>query len=244
MKIIAELMIMANEAVAKKICESHPTSAVLRCHAYPDRDKLKNIHAFCQRFSIGNKDMFTQPQAFGKDLQNALASIQDPALNSLLKVVANMSLQQAVYTTAGAMPSRLHAGLGLSNGYTHFTSPIRRYADVLVHKQLLESIEWDGHYKHMARDLESRINTINQKTRAAKICQRECSLLYLLLLFSKSPTRFEAIVEEIEESFIRVFIPRIDLRVRRIAFCTMNHNVHTHPSIHPSINSCVGNNTI
>lgn len=223
MKIVAELMIMANEAVANRISDAYPSAALLRSHAIPTREKLfqmhnfvDNVRKFCALEDLKEYDLFINPENFGKDLQKLFERIPKNkygSWKSLLQMVANRSLSEARYVTAGSVSNHRHFGLSIDQ-YTHFTSPIRRYADIIVHRQLLDAIGSTDYGQEPLATLQSKVETMNQRNREAKLAQRECSLLYLLEYLSKHPQHERAIVQTVDATVIHVYVPRLELKGR------------------------------
>ena len=128
--------------------------------------------------------------------------------------------------TGGAPPSdgggHGHYGLALAL-YTHFTSPIRRYADVVAHRQLLAAVGGAGEgvaSNHSVTGPESN-NThslaqtathLNERNRAAKRAQQRCSELYLLEHLARTPLVERAVVHEVKDDGVAVFVPRFHVR--------------------------------
>jgi len=222
MKIVAELMIMANESVGNKLQSLLPTSALLRCHESPTKDKLEQMREFYSKckerithLDDGGGALFMDPESFGKDLgklANLLSGNSCDTLKSLLQITANRSLSEARYVSAGSLSSHWHFGLAV-DCYTHFTSPIRRYADIIVHRQLLHAIGSSSIGQDPIGTLQSKIETINKRNREAKLAQRECSHMYLLLYLAKYPQKRRAIVQAVD-SMIHLYVPGMDLKAR------------------------------
>lgn len=218
MKIVAELMILANQEAAMKIHSVFPTSCLIRCHFPPEMKKLESLLAFLKTSDhINNlpngESFFVDPQSFGRDLQALNIVLENENFKSLLKARANRALAEARYIQAGSASSTYHFGLGL-NMYTHFTSPIRRYSDIIVHRQLIEAVSaTGGHDKFTLSDLDKKVSNMNARNRASKLAQRECSLLYLLLLFHSKPQAEMALVTSICRETLSVFVPSLELHV-------------------------------
>ena len=126
-KIIEECMITANIAAAKLI-EASPLSALYRVHPKPDSKKLNTLREFLKEFSLGLAGADTpSPMDYAETLQ---AAKELPAFN-MIQTVMLRSLSQAIYQPE----NEGHFGLALTH-YAHFTSPIRRYPDLIVHRAI------------------------------------------------------------------------------------------------------------
>ena len=134
---IEELMVFANETVAKEIYRKFPRAALLRRHAKPDEAKLMEVASFVEKLELHMPFKTESNAAIAKSMRTA-RTILSVEKYSLLNDLLKRRIAEAEYfCTAGVHPDDfLHFGLGLEF-YTHFTSPIRRYADVVVHRLLL-----------------------------------------------------------------------------------------------------------
>jgi ribonuclease R len=134
-KLVEEYMLLANREVAKYISDSikkkgkKDTGSIYRIHDVPDKDKIANLSIFVKAlgYDLKTKD----GEVTAKDFNNLLNQIEDTPHESLIRVAAIRSMQKAVYSTKNIG----HFGLAFQY-YTHFTSPIRRYPDLLVHRIL------------------------------------------------------------------------------------------------------------
>lgn len=126
-RLIEECMLMANVAAAH-LLQQHKLAALFRVHAGPGPEKLENLRKFLQGFGLklGGGDKPT-PQDYAKLLDR----IEGREDRHLIQTVLLRSLSQAIYTPI----NEGHFGLAYET-YTHFTSPIRRYPDLLVHRAL------------------------------------------------------------------------------------------------------------
>src|SRR5205823_4977790 len=124
-QLIEEFMLAANEAVAREL-KKHAIPTVYRVHENPDPEKLAEYREFVLSFNYRVGDLTHRAE-----LQRLLASIRGKPEEQALKVALLKSLKRARYS-----PQPLgHYGLAKAN-YLHFTSPIRRYADLVVHRAL------------------------------------------------------------------------------------------------------------
>jgi ribonuclease R len=126
-RLIEECMVLANVAAARELAARHrPT--LYRVHAEPDAKKLELLVETLAALGIG----VTLPeQITTRDLQKISPRIRDPALKPFIETLVVRSLMQAAY-----QPENIgHFGLALTH-YAHFTSPIRRYPDLVVHRSI------------------------------------------------------------------------------------------------------------
>jgi len=133
---IAELMIVANEAVAARLLDRLPSCALIRHHPPASEDRFAAVKEFCDakgvRFVCAtNKDV-------ADSLRRARAALDKDSMAFLDNSVTR-AMSEAQYAAGGAAGTHFHYGLGLDT-YTHFTSPIRRYADLVVARQLLHTL--------------------------------------------------------------------------------------------------------
>lgn len=131
-KLIEEFMLLANKKVAEFIYKmkkgKDKNTFVYRTHDYPDPDKLNTFAIFAQKF--GHK-LKTEDEQVSKSLNQLIDDIEGKPEQNVLSSLAIRTMAKAKYTTE----PKGHFGLAFDH-YTHFTSPIRRYPDVMVHRLL------------------------------------------------------------------------------------------------------------
>ncbi len=134
-KLIEEFMLLANRTVAEFVGKPQSGKAkksfVYRIHDLPDPDKLENFAAFVRRFGYKLKTNGGNNNEISRSLNHLLDEVRDKPEENLIETLAIRSMQKARYTTENIG----HYGLAFDY-YTHFTSPIRRYPDMMVHRLL------------------------------------------------------------------------------------------------------------
>jgi ribonuclease R len=138
-KLVEEYMLLANREVAKFIYDSikrkgkRDTGAIYRIHDIPDKDRIQSLAAFVKAlgYELRTKDGIVT----AREINSLLDQIEDTPHESLIRTAAIRSMQKAVYSTKNIG----HFGLAFEF-YTHFTSPIRRYPDLLVHRILAKHL--------------------------------------------------------------------------------------------------------
>ncbi|MGJ8688995.1 MAG: ribonuclease R [Gammaproteobacteria bacterium] len=141
-RLIEECMLAANVCTAKFLAESE-LPVLYRVHDGPNMDKMDNLKAFLKEIGI---QLTRAEKPEPKDYQRVLQKIAERPDAHLIQTVMIRSLLQAVY-----QPENIgHFGLGFA-AYTHFTSPIRRYPDLLVHRALRYLIRSNTHTQNVRK---------------------------------------------------------------------------------------------
>ncbi len=129
-KLIEEFMLLANKKVAEFIGKQKPKKTfVYRIHDEPNEEKLMALNGIVSRF--GHKIDFKDKKSISASLNQLLEDVKGKGEQNLVDTLAIRSMSKAIYTTENIG----HYGLAFDY-YTHFTSPIRRYPDVMVHRLL------------------------------------------------------------------------------------------------------------
>lgn len=133
-KLIEEFMLLANKTVAttigKKIGKRKPKAFVYRIHDMPEPGKLSDFATIAKTFGYKIKSSGT-PKDVNRSINKMLAEVKGKPEENFLSTLAIRSMAKASYSTENIG----HYGLGFDY-YTHFTSPIRRYPDMMVHRLL------------------------------------------------------------------------------------------------------------
>ena len=131
--LIEEFMLLANKAVATYVAKGTKLKSptfVYRVHDEPDMDKIENLRGFIKHFGYTMSETKTGKQ-LAKELNKLLGKAKEKPEFSAIEIIALRSMAKAKYSTDNIG----HYGLGFRY-YTHFTSPIRRYPDMMVHRLL------------------------------------------------------------------------------------------------------------
>ncbi|EFY95380.2 exoribonuclease II [Metarhizium robertsii] len=167
LELVEELMHKVNSYVAQRLAEGLPEKALLRRQASPNPRRLQT---FVDRMNALGYDI----DASGSGaLQNSLFKVDDTDLRKGMETVVLKAMHRAKYFIASKTPKQIwpHYSLNLPL-YTHFTSPTRRYADIIVHRQL-EAVLSEGKIE-FADDVESLAKTVescNTKKESAQNAQ-------------------------------------------------------------------------
>lgn len=130
-KMIEEFMLLANKTVAEYVGKANPPKTfVYRVHDLPDTEKMEDFADFIRRFGYKLKTTGSKTDV-SKSINGLLDDVQGKKEENLIETVAIRAMAKAVYSTTNLG----HYGLAF-DFYTHFTSPIRRYPDMMVHRLL------------------------------------------------------------------------------------------------------------
>ncbi|XP_061359915.1 exosome complex exonuclease RRP44 homolog A-like isoform X2 [Gastrolobium bilobum] len=203
-QMVEEFMIAANVSVAQQIVKSFPLCSLLRRHPAPTKEMLEPLQRTAA--AVGLHLDVSSSKALADSLDHAVGD--DPYFNKLIRIMATRCMSQAVYFCSGDLspPEYHHYGLAAPL-YTHFTSPIRRYADVVVHRLLAASLGISKlPSKFQDRKLTSIADNLNKRHRNAQMAERADKELHALDKFS--PTDEEARIVKIRSNGFFVFVPR------------------------------------
>ncbi len=196
MKMIEEWMLLANREVAKFISEKLEKkggASIFRIHSLPKMERIEDLAIFVR--ALGHELPIRNGEVTAKDINLLLQQIEGHASESLIKTAAIRSMAKAVYSTQNIG----HFGLAFEY-YTHFTSPIRRYADLMIHRIL------DKHLKNqpISRDEFAEYQKIcdmaTEKEISAAEAERE-SIKYKQVEFmqSKVGTELDTVISGVTE---------------------------------------------
>ena len=194
-KLIEEFMLLANKKIAMFIHNSkkgqNKIPFVYRCHDHPNPEKIGMFNLFIRKF--GYDIDVTDPTMISKNINSLLADIRYKNEFSLIQTMAIRSMAKATYETDNIG----HYGLAFDY-YTHFTSPIRRYADLVVHRVVQEELTSKKHrYGSELNDVCKRISRMERKAVEA---ERESTKFFqTLFMVEKIGQVFEGTVSGVAE---------------------------------------------
>jgi exosome complex exonuclease DIS3/RRP44 len=212
MSLVEEFMLLANTSVAAKIYEAFPQTAMLRRHGAPPKT---NFEELANQLKV--KRGFELRASSSKELADSLDTCVDPKepfFNTLVRIMATRCMMSAEYFCSGtqAYPEFRHYGLA-SEIYTHFTSPIRRYADLVVHRQLAAAIDYEPLHATVRSKgkLEAVCKNINVRHRNAQQAGRASVEYYVGQALKGNVVEEEGFVMKVFSNGFVVFVPRFGI---------------------------------
>jgi exosome complex exonuclease DIS3/RRP44 len=234
---VEEFMLLANITVSKKTLCHFPTLSILRRHPSPSIEQLQPLIKAAKHAGF-HLDV-TSSKTLADSLDRAVKP-SDPYFNSLLRILATRCMMPAQYFCSGEIPKESWYHYGLATPvYTHFTSPIRRYADILVHRLLAAAIGVAPLPLTNTDRVKARETcaTMNRRHRLAQYAQRSSVNLHTTIFFSKKTqitnsdgtvTTTEGVQEEayviaIREEELDILIPKYGIE-ESVSYSSMINN--------------------
>lgn len=210
--LVEEFMLLANISVATKINEAFPQTAMLRRHAAPPKTNFEELQN--QLKVKKGLELRTDSSKAVADSLDTCTDPQHPFFNTLVRIMATRCMMSAEYFCSGtqAYPEFRHYGLA-SEIYTHFTSPIRRYADLVVHRQLAAAIDYEPPDSsiHSRHRLEMVCKNINVRHRNAQMAGRASVEYYVGQALKGRVIEEEGYIMKIFSNGFVVFVPRFGI---------------------------------
>ncbi len=167
--LVEDFMLLANKAVAtfiiNKSKKAQEVPFVYRVHDTPNEEKLEDFGLFAKELGFPMK--LDTPKNVAKSFNDLAKEAQTNEVVALMQPMAIRTMSKAIYTTENIG----HYGLAFDN-YTHFTSPIRRYSDLLVHRILAKNLE-DNYNRVKKADLEAKCGHISTMEKKAMTAERD-----------------------------------------------------------------------
>ncbi len=211
-KLIEEFMLLANRKVAEFVTNKlspKKKTFVYRIHDDPDPEKLINLQNIIQKF--GYKIELKNRKAIIRSINVLLEDVKDKPEENMIETLTIRSMSKAAYTTQ----NRGHYGLAFQY-YTHFTSPIRRYPDVMVHRLLQNYL--DGKKSPSEEEFEKKcFHSTNMEIQASKAERDSIKYMQAKYIEQFKGVEFEGVITGVTEwgIFVQINENHVEGLVRR-----------------------------
>jgi len=194
-KLIEEFMLLANKRVAEFVgkpgAKKKERTFVYRIHDKPDPDKLDSFNHFIKRFGYGI--MTNNPKTVTESMNKLIENVAGKKEQNVIETLAIRTMAKAEYSTRNIG----HYGLGFEY-YTHFTSPIRRYPDMMVHRLLARYLE-DGRSVQSAQYEEMCKHSSDMENKAANAERASIRYKQVEFMSDKIGQQFKGVISGVKE---------------------------------------------
>ena len=230
-RMIEEFMLLANMSVGDEIYKQHPKRAILRSHPPPHQALLQQVEEVCRKYDIpfdvsdsgSLSKSLTDLQTIGEDDGDGVVNDDESKATILpaLNLLCMKSFKNAKYFCTGSVPDSTqyqHYALNIPI-YTHFTSPIRRYPDILVHRLLTSSLDKSFKFKAKTKQLQMWAEHCTSKKLSADVASEQSSQLFLAVyIMEHGPLVEQGVVVNLTQNSVDILCPQIGGIISRIYF--------------------------
>uniref|UniRef100_A0A8C6LAE1 DIS3-like exonuclease 2 n=1 Tax=Nothobranchius furzeri TaxID=105023 RepID=A0A8C6LAE1_NOTFU len=218
-ELVEEFMLLANMATANHVYQSFPDLALLRCHPPPKTKLMEEVKELCTQ--LGFDIDISSAGALNKSLNTLYGDDEfHAARRDVLTNLCSRPMKIALYFCAGILKDTelfKHYALNVPF-YTHFTSPIRRHADIIVHRLLASSLNCGPHLSLSAVEVGKQASLCNdKKTAAKKVSELSTDLFFGMFVKECGPLDSMAIVMGVLDKAFDVIVWKF--RVQKRIYC-------------------------
>lgn len=209
MSMVEEFMLLANVTSAETTLQHFPGCALLRRHPSPPPSNFEPLLAAAKSQNI---DLDVSSNKTLANSLNHATRDNNPFFNSMLRIMTTRCMMQALYFCSGTLEPEEYGHYGLATPtYTHFTSPIRRYADIIVHRLLAVIIEAERTYPELLdpKKLADLSQHINYRHKMAQYAGRGSSEVTAIASLKGKVSEFDSYVLFLHKNAIQVLVPTI-----------------------------------
>lgn len=216
-QLVEEYMLLANYLVAQELIVKVGKAAFLRNHPLPKMKGLDELKDLCSQ--LGLDIDITSAKTLQLSLQKIISTVSPEVSQSITALLTHpMNLAQYIVADSCSSKGWAHYALAIPY-YTHFTSPIRRYADVMVHRLLFLGLKDENAMENSCKIEKikefSRIaDNCNERKKLAKEAQIQSDKIFLCVYLIKNPMEVNAIVIGIGEKSFSILIPDFGIEQR------------------------------
>ena len=179
--LIEEFMLQANMSVARRIFKHSNDFAFLRRHPRSHPKVLQEVKEFCDAKG------YPMDVTSAGSIQKSLNSITDPTTSKVVSFLLLRAMKNAEYICAGSTANGEYSHFALNvDFYTHFTSPIRRYADIIVHRQLAIALGYQDESNEDVNSLSLMATECTKRKIASKLISETSQKLYFNLFVRRA----------------------------------------------------------
>ena len=227
--VVEEFMLLANISVAKKIYSRFPNKSFLRRHPLPDKKMIKDFEELCRNSALEMDTSNSKQLQFS--LNEIKKKVDEDAYNFLSLKLLKAMRPAEYFSTMKVNNYQAFAHYALCVPiYTHFTSPIRRYPDIIVHRLLAAALNLEKEPKLKKNELDEVTVRCNDMKLANRIVSETSQKLFLsTYILSVGSLMQSAVVMQVFDQAFDCFLSKLNVQIRvytnnlELDFCEYNH---------------------